>query len=416
MDGITIQQLNAAVERGIITADQRDRLLALGSGQPDEEHRPGFNAIYLAYYIAAGAVLFALGWFLVDRWKSLHPGGVLAVAMAYATAFTLASVLLARIRFHVASSLFALLAVGMAPIVAWCIESLAGLWPSSVIRGADPFTTDVLATIRWIPIELSAALAALIALRRVHFSLLALAVAIPFALALVHLTPLLFDPELDFALWGWMAILASTILMSAGYVVEQRTGREPQDYARFVYLTAMVFLVAGVAVVAGQTRVIPHSLPAVVLLLAAHGLALRRVQFLATGLVLLVGYLGFLAANVFKTAVGFMVVVVAAGTLLMVVTVVIQRRYPGLLRKRADATADQRVVLSGARFIFPGAILAALILLVTGVPRARTLFDKRVESYRAMRREAAEARRAQAAIQRTRQRVVPPETTGQKTP
>ena len=71
-----------ALDRGIIDASQRDRLRDLaaemGSMAPARaeesneapkvvEARRGFNAITIAYSLGALLVLFALGWFLVDR-------------------------------------------------------------------------------------------------------------------------------------------------------------------------------------------------------------------------------------------------------------------------------------------------------------------------------------------------------------
>lgn len=402
-DALSVEQLNAAVARGIITPQQREQLLALPAFHEDEA-RGGVNVVYIVYYAGAGAVLFALGWFLVDRWKSLHPAGVLAVSLLYALSFALASMLLSRLRFRTAGSLFALLAVGMAPIVAWCLESLAGLWPASTLEHTDPFSADVIASIRWIPIELSAALAALIALRRVRFSLLALAVALPVGLALLHLTPLLLDPELAFALWGWMAVLVSTVLLAIGYEVEQRTGREPQDYAGFVYLTTLGFLIVGVLGVADQSRAIPHSLPVLVAVLVALGIALRPLLFIATAGIFFVSYLGFLAASVFKTAVGFMVVIVAAGATLMLVTVLVQRRYPGLLRDLRDSARSHGASFPGARLVFLGAIAIALALLLTGIPRGRRLYRERTTLHRQAIREAAEGRRAREAAMRARRR------------
>ena len=46
------------------------------------EARRGFNAITVAYSLGALLVLFALGWFLVDRWKVSGPVGVLGVVAA----------------------------------------------------------------------------------------------------------------------------------------------------------------------------------------------------------------------------------------------------------------------------------------------------------------------------------------------
>ena len=91
--------VSEAVARGIIDGGQRDKLQALAAhlvpeasdaeelpseGPARREARRGFNAITIAYSLGALLVLFALAWFLFDRWRSLVPGGVLGVSLLYA--------------------------------------------------------------------------------------------------------------------------------------------------------------------------------------------------------------------------------------------------------------------------------------------------------------------------------------------
>src|SRR5215216_4689349 len=99
----------AALERGIIDAAQRDRLHALAAELSDEDRAPpdarapaspeargSFSVITVAYALGVLLVLFALGWFLVDRWSKMGPAGVLVVAGGYAGAFALAGTALRR--------------------------------------------------------------------------------------------------------------------------------------------------------------------------------------------------------------------------------------------------------------------------------------------------------------------------------
>lgn len=403
---ITAAQLDIAVGRGIISDAQRQRLLEMGGVPVDSaehgESRQGFDIVAVGYWVGSVAVLFALGWFLIDRWKSLTPAGILVVALLYALAFGLSAFLCARLGFRIASGLLTLLTVGMTPIVAWSIEALLGIWPAGTIQRGGPFTTDVIATIRWIPIELATALAGLVALRIVRFGLLTLAVTIPIGLSLVQLTPWIFDPELDPQLAGWTAILVSTLLVGAAVIVQQRA-RDDQDHASWVYLTAMGFFVVGFISVADQSRAIPHSLPLVIALLITLGVMLARRIFLLVASILFVGYLGFLAGDVFPTAVGFMIVMLAAGVLVILLTVGAQRRFPALVRRlsadRGDVAPSRAV-----RLLLPALVAVALVLLVIAVPRARERQIARWAAQRESIRQAGEARRAREAVQRARAR------------
>lgn len=414
-NAVSHHALQLAVDQGVITAAQREELLSLSRAdvaKPTavDADSSGVSFVHVLYWAGALAVLYALGYFLVDRWKSLQPGGVLGVSLLYALSFSMSSMFLARLGFRRASSLFALLAVGMAPIATWAIESLAGIWPTQPARGSTPFTTDVLATIRWIPIELSAALAGLVALRKVRFSVLALSVTVPFAMTVIHLTPLLFDAELDFAIWGWMALLASTILAAAAAEIDRRVS-DDQDYAAFVYLTSLVFLSVAVLAVADQSKAIPHSLPALVALLAVLSLLTRRAMFLLFAVVFFIGYLGFLAEDVFKSATGFMLVVVAAGASLILGTVVVQKRFPGLARSFSREAGPRRLV-PATRVIFPTAILLAGVLLAFAPSRGRERMRVRMTQLRETAHRSAEFRHTQRAARQAQ----PPARVGGETP
>ncbi len=392
---VSANDLDTAVARGIINSEQRDGLLALASDErqratPDVESRGGL-LVTVGYWAGSLAVLFALGWFLVDRWKSLRPAGVLVVALLYATSFALSSVLLSRLGYRIAAALLTALTVGMAPIVAWCIESLAGVWPQPTIA-RDFYVADVLASVRWIPVELSMALAGLIAIRKVGFGLLVLTITVPSGIALVHLTSWLFDPELTMTLSGWMMLVGSALLFVAAHELDRRVPAEPEDYAGWVYASALGFLLFGLMSVADQTRLVPHLLPAVVVLLVAIGLALGRRMFLVPATVLFVAYLAWLAEEVFPTAVGFMLVMLTLGAALILGTVLAQRRFPQLLR-RLSGGGGPRQAPAAIRFVFPTLTALAIVLLLASVPRAR-----------ARRAELQERRNAQYRAQVLRQR------------
>lgn len=405
--GISANQLDLAVLRGVISAEQREQLLAIEGAAPQDasvETPRGLNLVTVGYWAGSAAVLFALGWFLVDRWKSLRPAGVLAVALLYAISFGLSALLLSRLGFRLAAALLTLLTVGMTPIVTWAVESLLGMWPDVYQRSSGPFSADLLGTIRWIPIELTTALAALIALRKVRFGLLVLAVTIPMGLAWIHLTPWLFDPELNFALWGWMAMFASAVMLSAGYAAERRRQGDAEDYAAWIYLTALGFLVISFVAVAGQSRTIPHALPLLIALLVTLALSLARKVFLLAAAIFFVGYLGFLASNVFKGAVGFMLVMLAAGAVLILLTVVAQRRFPSLVRRLSAEGRAAHQPPRAVRLLFPAMVVLALVLVIIAVPRARAQQRAKYQQLREFNRQAGEGRRARQAAERSRSR------------
>ncbi len=375
-EGLPISRLERAVEQGIITAEQLRAIRALATSPVEppaapREARRGLNAVTIAYYLGGAAVVFAFGWYVVDRWDALGPAGVLAITLLYGAVFSFTARYLGHLGFRTAAAVATLLAVAMTPLVAWSLLDLAGLWytPGTVAGGAYVVRNDPLETLRWIPLELAAALAALVALRRVHFAILALPVAAALPFVIGQAMPLFMDPDVTGEMGSWMAVLSGVLVLACGYWVDQHP-RDDEDYARWVYLVGLVTLAVGVGGAwsgAGYER---HGLPVLAVGLFALSLFLRRPMFLVFGAIGFVGYLAYLAFDVFRTALSFPIVLATFGVCVIVITVLIQRRYPALARRVEEQQAGLRAV-PHAGLVFGGAMLIALTLFAVQLPEAR---------------------------------------------
>ncbi|HVB30987.1 MAG TPA: hypothetical protein VNE60_05615 [Gemmatimonadaceae bacterium] len=410
-DGISLDQLRQAVARGILSAEQLDALLAARPTAPDRqtaaEARRGLNAVTIAYYLGAAAVVFAFWWFLVDRWQALGAAGVLAIALAYAAIFAFTARFLGRQGFRTASALAALLTVSMAPVVAWSLLQLAGLWyePGALAGPTYGMRVDVLETLRWIPVELATALAALVALRRVRFAVLAIPVAAVVPLVAGHLVPLVLDPDIANEMTAWMLLVSGAALIACGYATDRRQQGD-EDYAGWVYLTGLVALAIGVLSAWSYAGAIRHAVPVAALALLALSLYLRRPMFLVFGTLGIVGYLAYLAFDVFRNALSFPVVLATFGVCVILLTVWLQRRYPSLARQVEAAQAGRRAVPHAA-LVFGGAVAVMTALLFSRLPDAHA---RAADQWVRVRRTALEVHRRQLHARRdsNQLRAVPP--------
>ena len=373
---IPVSRLRAAEARGIITRAQLDAILsgdapasgAEGPRLPEEVSR-GFNAVTIAYYAGAAAVLFAFGWFLVDRWRVLGAGGVLAVTLVYAALFWVAARVLARNGFRIAAALATLLVVGMTPLVTWSLLSLSGMWYEPPRLSYPGRYVDLYSSLRWLPIELATVLVALVAIRSTQFALLALPIAVALASLAQHLVPVLFDPLIGGELQDWMMLLASTALVFSGYVIAQREPPD-EDYAHWFYL---VGLVTGAIAFAElwDRPLMPHVALMVGALLVVASLYLRRRIFLFFGALASVAYLFYLAFDVFRQTLSFPILLASFGLAVILLTVLFQRRYPSIARRMDAARGPGQSTLPGGYYALGVAVAIALVLLVTAPPRER---------------------------------------------
>ena len=392
-DGLNDRLIAAAVERGIIDGLQADRLrdLALelqGNAQADvaaerPEARRGFNGVAIAYTVGALLVVFALAWFLIDRWKELDTAGILATSIGYAAAFAATAVALRRRGFRVASALVATLAVCMTPIWAFAILRLVGEWPPPVAR--DPLVAyePYMAT-RWIILELATLGVAFAAIRRVRHAVLGLPIAAAFIAVLIHVGQALGDPRLAWYVGPYYVAVAACLVLAIAYLVDRNQPAD-EDYALWLYVGGeMLLLFAHFSLwrFLGAWR---HALPLTAAAFLIAALYLRRRVLLVGAGAAAFGYLTYLAFDVFRRVVALPVALAGLGLVVIVATVWAQRRFPALVERvgRDGEQAKKRLPAHLIAAFGPVAIAVTAMLFAAREAGERTVDREfREEIYR----------------------------------
>jgi hypothetical protein len=381
--------ISLALERGIIDATQHAELAALSaeltavSGHrhdeadeiaPAREAHRGFNAITVAYSLGALLVLFALAWFLFERWKVLGPFGVLVVALLYAAAFVGVGTLLRRRGFGVAGGLAIVLAVAMTPVWTWAILRLTGEIPDPGNWGDALSRYEPYIASRLIVLDLATIGVALVALRRVSFSVLGAPIAVALVALLLHLGQALGDPRLSWYIGPYYQCVVACGMIAIAYAVERR--QPPgEDYAFWVYLAGLVMLLVayvGVWQYIGRWR---HALPLVAAALVTASLYLRRRTLLVAGGFAAFGYLGYLAFDVLRRVVALPIALATLGLLVIVATVWMQRRFPKIVDRvsREDAAGVKVLPAGGLAVLGPLAIAFTAMVFAGREAEERTV-------------------------------------------
>ena len=360
----TRELLDAGVERGIISADQRSALQALqgdvASTEPPREAERGFNGIAIAYALGAIVVLFAFGWFMVDRWTVLGGRGLLLLALGYAGIFLVVAHTMKREGFVFARGVAMLLAVGMAPIAMYALLQWTGAWtPALDAACRDPEHSLMLCQGRPMAVELAAVAAALVAMRTLPFS----PFMIPIAVVLVTLPGRLLEewgpsvPFSDGAVGGWRWVTIASLLAAVAYTMDRR--RRGEDYAFWLWIAVAVCTWFGCMLLFQFDRSLRWYLAPASLLIITASVILRRRALLVVGLFGVFGFLGWLAFDVFKVTTAFPLVLAMIGVAIIVLTVWVQKRFPDLIQRMGgDPTSPVR---------FPGGVPALLAPALLGV-------------------------------------------------
>lgn len=358
--------LDLGVSRGIITPDQRAALQtllgAVESTEGAREAERGFNGIAIAYAIGAIVVLFAFGWFMVDRWKVLGDGGVLALSMGYAAIFLVVAQVMKREGFHFARGVSMLLAVGMAPIAMYALLRVLGVWTPELdalcMQQQHPFA---MCQGQPLAIELAAVGAALVALRFLAFS----PFMIPIAVVSITLPERLLrewasGPGLDGVAMGWRWVIIASLLAAVAYTVDRR--QRGEDYGFWLWLSVAVASWFGCLMLFQTDHSLRWYLAPVSLLVITASVILRRRALLVVGLFGVFGFLGWLAFDVFKVTTAFPIVLAMIGVSIIVLTVWVQKRFPQVIRRVAGDPSQTVHFPGGVAALLAPALLGLLLV------------------------------------------------------
>jgi hypothetical protein len=338
--------IDTALERGIIDEEQAARLKALAvelaaptQALADErvrarprEARRGFNAVTVAYAAGALLVLFALGWFLVDRWMELGTVGVLVTSVAYALAFAGIAVALRRRGFRVAGGLLATLAVCMTPVWTYALMRLAGEWPPPEIWNDPQSAYRPWKATRWMILELSTIGVALATMRRVRFSVLGAPLAAAFIAFLIHLGQSLGDPRTAWYTGPYYIAVCACLVLAIAYLVDRQQPID-EDYTVWFYVGGQILLLYAYLALWGDLGRWRHALPLTGAAFLMAALYLRRRTLLVGAGLAAFGYLAYLAFDVFEEVVALPVALAGLGLVVIVATVWVQRRFPSLVER-----------------------------------------------------------------------------------
>ena len=416
---LTEHQLEDAVRRRIISPAQYDALLQMepadlpphmapGAGILDmvstaemaasRDTPRGFTWITIAYYLGALTVMFAFGWFLLDRWRDLGPVGVLIVTSIYLALFVVTGEYLRRHGFRVAGALVTALAVGMVPLVVWSIQRALGLWPDGRTYPLGPFDAFErgVATrerLNAIVIDVATIAAALFAFRRVRFGFLLAPAAIATAVLPRLLIELAIGESLGRNAEAWVFVATGAAMLMIAFAVDRRDA-DRADFAYWPYVVGVVISLISISLLWDRYQVVRHIVPVAGLLLIAASLTLRRVIVLAFGGVLVYAYLSWLAFDLFRSSTMFPIVLATLGLSIILAAVWLQRSYPRLVARVNAGLADQRPWLPGG-YLGPAAVTVfALVMMIASIPDDRAYrrsMDERMRQADA-EREAAPGR------------------------
>ena len=322
-------ELQAAVEAGIIGADTRDRLVAFVNAQartaPDAAPRPKFDVSHVLWYAGALIIITAMGLFSTAAFAALGGFALTATALAYALGFVLLGQRLWRSPdLRVPGGLCVAVAVSLAPLAIYGVQDALNMWSFSKPGSYKDFFPYINGS--WIYMELGAILAAGIALRFFPFPFILLIAAV--ALWFMSMDIVRWfgsDAVGDWEMRRRVSLAFGLLMILVAWTLDLVRARQG-DFGFWLHLFGAITLWSALAFSESSTEFGKAVFCLISIGFIALGLFLNRRIYAVLGTIGIAGYLGYLAADVFKEILSFTFALSALGLAIIFLGIAFQRR------------------------------------------------------------------------------------------
>ena len=335
-------ELERAVQAGILTGEQADRLAAFLS----ESQSPRFAFVHVLYYLGGMIAIGAMSLFMTLGWNALGGwGGFLTACVYLGLALLLTHWFLEEKRLPVPAGIMATLAVVTLPLAIFSAQMALGHWEAS-----KPFRDyHVFIDWRWIMMELGTLALGAALLWRYRFPFMMMPIAVTLWYMSMDLVPFLFGDWRDWEVRKFVSLYFGLAMLLLAFWVDLRS-RFSRDYAFWLYLFGVLAFWGGLSLMNSGSELGKLAYCGINVLMVLVGAALGRRVFAVFGGLGIAGYLGYLSWRVFKDSLVFPFALSALGIGIIWLGVLWSRReaawsarlrarLPGPLRELIDARA-----------------------------------------------------------------------------
>ena len=322
-------ELQAAVEAGIIGADTRDRLVAFVNAQartaPDAAPRPKFDVSHVLWYAGALIIITAMGLFSTAAFAALGGFALTATALAYALGFVLLGQRLWRSPdLRVPGGLCVAVAVSLAPLAIYGVQDALNMWSFSKPGSYKDFFPYINGS--WIYMELGAIVAAGIALRFFPFPFILLIAAVALWFMSMDIVRWFGSDALgDWELRRRVSLAFGLFMIAIAWALDLLRARQG-DFGFWLHLFGAITLWSALAFSESSTEFGKGMFCLISIAFITFGLFLNRRIYAVLGTIGIAGYLGYLAADVFKDILAFTFALSALGLAIIFLGIACQRR------------------------------------------------------------------------------------------
>lgn len=290
--------LELAVERGVISAEQKNALWQLLAHQAEQQPGPRFDLPHLLWYAGALIVIGAMGLFTTLAFARWGGQALTITAALYALLFTVLGRHLWQRQLQTPGGLSVAIAVTMAPLFVFGVQDMFGWWTHADPGDYRDFYRWVKAS--WLPMELATIAAGVLALSFFRFPFLVAPIAVALWFMSMDLVPWIFGE--DWNDWDQRRIVSLWFglgMIVLAWLVDLKT---KQDLAFWLHLFGLMAFWGGLTLSDSDSELAKAVYCLINVALLATAIFLQRRAYAVFGAIGVSMYLHHLAESVFASS------------------------------------------------------------------------------------------------------------------
>lgn len=332
---ITKSRLNGAVQEKIITAEQASSLFDFFQLQSVDE--PRFTFTHVLYYFGGLIAIGAMTLFMNLGWESFGGAGIVFISALYALVGIKITNTFAAKNLNIPAGICATFVVCLTPLFIYGLQQWLGIWPDDeVYRDYHRYIAW-----HWLYMELGTLAVGAIIAWKYKYPFLIMPIAVTLWYMSMDIATMLDGGDLTWELRKLVSLYFGLLMIGLAFWIDVRS-RGKADYAFWIYLFGVIAFWGGLSSQSSNNELSKFFYFCINFSMIGIGVLLVRRVFVIFGALGCCGYLGYLAADVFKDSLLFPVALTIIGLAIV---------YLGVLWQKHEKTMTQK-----ARAILPLAV------------------------------------------------------------
>ncbi|WP_299183307.1 DUF2157 domain-containing protein [uncultured Neptuniibacter sp.] len=315
---ISKNRLQQAVGKKILSQEQADTLYHFLETDPSNGAR--FDFTHLLYYLGGLIAIGAMTLFMNLGWESFGGIGILCISLIYAGAGIKLANIFAKKGYSVPAGITATFVICLTPLAIYGLQQALGVWPDdSAYREYHRYIKW-----HWLYMELGTLTAGCILARHYRYPFMMMPIAVTLWYLSMDITAMISGGDFDWELRKLVSLYSGLLMIALAFWIDIR-GRHSVDYAFWIYLFGAIAFWGGLTLQNSDNELSKFLYLCINLVMIGTGVLLVRRIFVILGAFGGCGYLGHLAANVFKDSWMFPITLTVLGLFIVYLGILWQK-------------------------------------------------------------------------------------------